>query len=76
MKLIGVRDAVKRGLGQATGPDASIYEYPVDSLHNILKNIECLVLDLESRCDSLGGRPTEKDELLEMVRELKAEAIN
>ena len=67
-KLVSVRDKIKVALGLKSGLEGSTYEYPTDSLHNILKNLECLSMDLEDKSISVEYKvKSEKKELLGMV---------
>jgi hypothetical protein len=44
-------------------------EFPVDSLHNVMKNLEILTLDIEDKVQA--ATVPEKRELLEIVQSLK-----
>lgn len=47
-------------------------EFPVDSLHNVMKNLEILTLDIEDKVDQ--ATVPDKRELLEIVQNIKWEA--
>ena len=49
VKLLSIKDFIRRSKGSDPNEESSIYEYPVNSLTNIIKNMEVLILDIEEK---------------------------
>lgn len=75
-KLVEVKNQIKKNTGRSAGINSPQYDYPVDSVNNILKNIEILTLELEEVIEDINIPPPkpveipDKDNLLTMVEEL------